>query len=200
MAQNATSNDTSTTEQIREGAAQVASSAKERAGQVGDEVKSQARRLTEEARAVARDRLEEQGSQLSSAAGRMSDDLRTMANSVDAGFASNLANKASETIDDFTRRFDEGGLDAIGREVTDFARRRPAMFLGGTLLLGVAMGRLFRNVDWHEVTGNGEGSDRRLDDGTYSRIDSPLNPTPRSAVGSSDEPWQPARSHPGGTV
>jgi len=59
----------------------------------------------------------------------------------------------------FAERLQTGGIDEVARDVKQFARQRPAVFLLGTFALGVVAGRTLRNADTHALVEAAKPSD-----------------------------------------
>jgi hypothetical protein len=149
---------TSTTDTAKEQAASVADDAKagtrhvagvtkDEAGKVASEAKAQAQDLL----AQTRDQLREQtGVQQERAAGSLrtlSDELRDMGDkSESTGIASELVSQVSRRAGSAAEYLEGRDPGTLLQDVTDFARRRPGLFVGLAVVAGVAAGRLTRSL------------------------------------------------------
>jgi hypothetical protein len=139
----------------------IAQDAKSEAMAVAGEAKEKARDLAVDARQQLRQQADQQAGRAAEAMRALSEQLSTMAGAADAGLAPDLARQASSTIDQFARKLDEGGLDALVGDVKRFARNKPGTFLLGAAAAGLLAGRLTRSVDTHalvEAVKPGDGS------------------------------------------
>ncbi|CAQ01151.1 hypothetical protein ACR8AL_13600 [Clavibacter sepedonicus] len=129
------------------GTQHVADVTKDEAGKVASEVKSQAQDLI----AQTRDQLREQtGVQQERAAGSLrtlSDELRDMGDkSESTGLASELVSQAAQRSGSAASYLEGRDPGTLLKDVTDFARRRPGLFVGLAVVAGVAAGRLTRSL------------------------------------------------------
>jgi hypothetical protein len=109
----------------------------EKAGEVVDQVKQQA------------------GTQFDSQKGRVSETLGSVALAIrqtgtqlheqDKGDVAQYADKAAEQIERFSNYLRETDLRQIAGEVERFARRQPALFLGGALAVGLFGARFLKS-------------------------------------------------------
>lgn len=130
-----------------EGGGQVLRTAAEQGRQVAGEAGDRARELY----GAARDELRGQvGGQQRRAAGGLrsvSEELRSMAEQGGgSGAATELARRASGTIDQFAGWLESREPGAVLDEVKRYARQHPGAFLAGAALLGVVAGRLTRGL------------------------------------------------------
>jgi hypothetical protein len=129
------------------GTQHVAGVTKDEAGKVASEVKSQAQDLI----AQTRDQLREQtGVQQERAAGSLrtlSDELRDMGDkSESTGLAGELVSQAAQRAGSAASYLEGRDPGTLLKDVTDFARRRPGLFVGLAVIAGVAAGRLTRSL------------------------------------------------------
>lgn len=82
---------------------------------------------------------------------RISGELRALSHSLrkaadgtsdSATHAAPLAHKAAQALDSLSRRIETQSAAEIGRSITQYGRSNPALFVGGCLLAGLAVGRL----------------------------------------------------------
>ncbi|MBM7412995.1 hypothetical protein JOE38_002818 [Clavibacter michiganensis] len=129
------------------GTQHVAGVTKDEASKVASEVKSQAQDLL----AQTRDQLREQtGIQQERAAGSLrtlSDELRDMGDkSESTGLASELVSQVAQRSGSAASYLEGRDPGTLLKDVTDFARRRPGLFVGLAVVAGVAAGRLTRSL------------------------------------------------------
>jgi hypothetical protein len=129
------------------GTQHVAGVTKDEAGKVASEVKSQAQDLITQ----TRDQLREQtGVQQERAAGSLrtlSDELRDMGDkSESTGLAGELVSQAAQRAGSAASYLEGRDPGTLLKDVTDFARRRPGLFVGLAVIAGVAAGRLTRSL------------------------------------------------------
>jgi hypothetical protein len=149
-------------DQARAEARNVAESGKHGASQVADEARSQAAELARTARQDARHRVDGEVGRLAAFIDDIGDELGGMADgSVKTdGHLPALARDGAQIANRLSRRLETGGLDGALHDVGMFARRRPGMFLAAAFGVGLALGRVTRNADLHEITDEmkGDGS------------------------------------------
>lgn len=129
------------------GTQHVAGVTKDEASKVASEVKSQAQDLLGQ----TRDQLREQtGVQQERAAGSLrtlSDELRDMGDkSESTGLASELVSQVAQRAGSAASYLEGRDPGTLLQDVTDFARRRPGLFVGLAVVAGVAAGRLTRSL------------------------------------------------------
>ncbi|MCJ1710184.1 hypothetical protein MT344_03165 [Clavibacter michiganensis subsp. phaseoli] len=129
------------------GTEHVAGVAKDEASKVASEAKSQAQDLL----AQTRDQLREQtGVQQERAAGSLrtlSDELRDMGDKSDStGLAGELVAQVAQRAGSAASYLEGRDPGTLLQDVTDFARRRPGLFVGLAVVAGVAAGRLTRSL------------------------------------------------------
>ena len=148
---------------------QVAGVAKEQAGavkdtavasgqQVAEVAKEQVGNITAEASGQFQDLLHQGRTELSSQAGAQqqrlgslvhsfAEELGSMASSTDkSGPLTDLAKQGSRRIGELAHRIENTEPSDLLADVRNFARRRPGVFLGASLLAGVVVGRLTRSL------------------------------------------------------
>ena len=152
----------------RDQAMEVASSASERAGEVAATASAEAREVArstgDQARRLASDARQELRQQAEAQAGRLADglddltrQLRSMGERGEPGPATDLVRQAGERAEQIAERLRQGGVDDAVGHLRDLGRNRPGLFLLGAFGLGLAGGRIARNLA-QDPTGNGNGS------------------------------------------
>jgi hypothetical protein len=131
----------STSEQVKS----TASVAQDEAKQVASDVREQARGLLNETRTQVEDQSRTQRD-------RLVDTMRTFSNDLD-GMAEQRSGLASDAAREVANRVRSFGQQLDGREPTEllddlrsFARRRPGVFLAGSVIAGVVVGRFLRGT------------------------------------------------------
>jgi hypothetical protein len=154
------------------GAAEVASTAKERAtevtGAAGSEAKAvaqdaaaHARQLVDETRGQLRTQASEQTDRLTGTLRDIADQLRSMAEGrgATAGVVGDVTGQLASTAQRAASRLDEGGLDAMMADVKRFARNRPGTFIVAAVGAGFVAGRLIKAADTHALIEAAKPSD-----------------------------------------
>ncbi|MFD4033275.1 hypothetical protein ACFWVP_22860 [Streptomyces sp. NPDC058637] len=145
-------------------AADVAGTAQERAGDVAAEAASQVQDVAGELRDQLQDQAESQTRRLAQGVRALADELGTMGES---GAPSSPATKAVRQVADrghsMAERLEDGGPQGVVRDVQDFARRRPGVFLASAALAGFATARLAKGAKSAGSTMNGTRGDRPLE-------------------------------------
>jgi hypothetical protein len=148
----------STKDTAKEQAANVAGDAKAGTQHVAGVTKGEAKKVASEVRTQAADLLgetrgqlrEQAGTQQKRAAGSLrtlSDELRDMGDkSESTGIASELVSQVSTRAGSVADYLDGRDPGTLLQDVTDFARRRPGLFVGLAVVAGVAAGRLTRSL------------------------------------------------------
>jgi vacuolar-type H+-ATPase subunit H len=129
-------------------AGDLTGSVREHAGDVGQEMVQQGRRVIEDARGKAREEADAQSRQAVSALRQWSDRGRALAEgrTEDAGPLADYTRDLAGRVSDIADRMDQRGFDGVLDDVRSFARRRPGMFLLGAGVAGFAVGRLVRGA------------------------------------------------------
>jgi hypothetical protein len=167
------SNSTQTSTTTGGEAAVPANKAKEVAGQAGEQAKQLATEVKEQARDVAGD-IKDQAKDLigqtrtevrlqaDEGTKRVAGGIRTLGEQLqalrdgrpeDAGPMAGYADQARRKIDDVASRLDRDGLDGVMSDLSNFARRRPGVFLFACAGAGFVVARLVRSQ-----TGAGDGA------------------------------------------
>lgn len=109
--------------------------AAQRAGETGEHLKEQAERAADGARHRAADEIRTFGDAIGAATEQLekNEDSRRVAT-----YARSFS-KTCRHAADYVERAD---LSEMGRDAAQFARKNPAMFVGGAVLAGFAIGRL----------------------------------------------------------
>jgi len=142
---------------VKEQGGEVAAKAAEAGKNVAQETKAQASQVVGQAKeqihtVVGQARTEVQG-QLDAKASQAAGGLRTLSEQLNAlqqgrpeqaGQIGTYISEAQRAVTSFAERIDRDGVQGVMNDVTQFARRRPGLFLLGAATVGFAMGRTLR--------------------------------------------------------
>ena len=126
-----------------EQAKHAASVAQDEAKQVAADVRDQARGLLTETRNQVEDQSRTQRDRLVETIRTFSDDLDGMAEQR-SGLASDAAREVANRVRSFGQQLDGREPTELLDDLRSFARRRPGMFLAGSVIAGVVVGRFLR--------------------------------------------------------
>lgn len=123
----------------------VAETAKSQATNVVEESKAQAKGLLDQVKSQANDQVGTQQQRLAGILGTYSTELDSMAtNTEQSGPLTDLVRQGADKSQEFSRWLEHHEPSDLLQEVQSFARRRPAAFLIGAAIAGIAVGRLSR--------------------------------------------------------
>jgi hypothetical protein len=156
---------------------EVASTAKQEAGALAQEVRAQAGTVV----GNARDQLEEQADAQTRKIGEgiqaARRQLDSMTENAEPGLVTSLAQQLSGSLGSISDTIDEGGFGALADDVRSFARRQPGLFLIGAGAAGFFAARLLR----HAGTGGSTPQPTRV--GSASEVPGAGTVTGRSVTG-----------------
>ncbi len=149
--------------------APLSEQAKEKAGKVADQAKDQIVSGLEGGKSRATEGL----SGISHALRQTGDNLR----SENQGMVADYVEQAAGRIDQLSRYFDQHSVNDLLNEAERFARKEPALFLGGAALLGLLASRFFKSSGSHHDMsyrsnrgyGRGYSASDRYYDPNYAR-------------------------------
>ncbi len=132
---------------------EVAEAGKSEASRLGQEVKFQTSNLVDEASVQVRDRAETQLGRIAGMLDQLGNELRRMADGASDrdNYVAVLARDGAAAAKRISTRLELDGIEGAARDLKQFARRRPMAFLAGAVTVGMAMGRLTRNVDMGRI-------------------------------------------------
>ena len=122
----------------------VAGTAKDEAASVAETTKSQAVDLFHQTQREVSDQAAAQQRRLAAGLSSIGDELGSMARNADGGIAADLVQRVSSRASSAASWLEARDPASVLSEVKQFARRRPAAFIGAALVAGVAAGRLTR--------------------------------------------------------
>ena len=126
---------------------ELAGTVRTQADQVKGELAGQARELLEETRDQLQVQADMQAGRLAAALSQLGYQAVALASGrpEEAGPLTQYAEQAASWMDTCAAEIEERGLEGIAADVTDFARRRPGVFLAGAAVLGFGVGRMIRS-------------------------------------------------------
>jgi ElaB/YqjD/DUF883 family membrane-anchored ribosome-binding protein len=132
--------------------------------EVKTDVKNAGNALLEQAKSTAGDAygkisekantaLDEKKAGLTGGLSSVADSIRTAADSLGKNadqnhvtrYSAQYANTAAQKLEQTANYFENNDLKAMARDAENFARRNPAIFLGGAFVLGVLAARFFKS-------------------------------------------------------
>ena len=142
----------------RERAGDVVATAEGEAREVARSTGDQARRLASDARQELRQQAQAQAERLADGLDDLTRQLRSMGERGEPSPATDLVRQAGERSQEIAERLRRGSVDDAVGQLRDLGRNRPGLFLLGAFGLGLASGRLARNLA-QEPSGDGHESD-----------------------------------------
>jgi hypothetical protein len=132
---------------VSDAAVQVSGAIVEQASEVSREVSSVATRLVEDTRSQLRERAETQLGHLAEGLDLLHRQTLALAQGRldDAGSLVGYVQEGADQVGDLAERVQQRGLDGLVVDIKRFARSRPVVFLMGSAVAGLAVGRLLRN-------------------------------------------------------
>jgi hypothetical protein len=159
----------------------VASTATDEARNVAQTAQGQAKRLAGEARTELRTQADTQVNRLADGIEQLSRQLRSMGQGSEQGVATDLAGEAAERTQQVADRLRQGGVDDAVSQLRSFGRNKPGLFLLGAFGVGIAAGRLVRNLAQDPTEGSdsgyGSGYSGAPAAGSYGDYTTPSVPT-----------------------
>jgi ElaB/YqjD/DUF883 family membrane-anchored ribosome-binding protein len=152
-------------ENTKDTASSLLSQAKSTAGEAYDKVAEKATSTIEEKKAGLTGSL----TSVADSIRQVGDNLNR---STDTGavteYSKQYANTAAEKLESVARYFDNKDLKAIARDAESFARRNPAIFLGGAFALGILAARFFKSSPTPSIGQGATAPDHQLTEGTFA--------------------------------
>jgi len=170
----------------------VAQDAKEQAKSLASDAKEQAKDMANQARDHVQTLVGEQKDQaaerLTSLAGALREAGRKLNEGQQAGDFGQYADRAAQQVERLSNYLRDSELRDFVRDTENFARRRPEVFLGGTLIAGLMLARFLK------ASSPNQGYDGRDSGGNWTgypqsaRSASLGAPTDRSSYGTGSQP------------
>jgi hypothetical protein len=131
--------------------------AKETAQTLVDQAKTTAGTAYEAATTKATSKLEEQKATVAGGLTSVAEGVRSMTSSLNqatdhnalADYTAQYADTAAKKLEQAARYFETTDVRAMARDIEGFARRNPAIFLGGAFALGMLAARFFKSTPRH---------------------------------------------------
>ncbi|HEX6859814.1 MAG TPA: hypothetical protein VF138_06410 [Caulobacteraceae bacterium] len=121
---------------------------KEQVGQAADRVRGEAASFADTARQRAYGAVEQRQQQATTTMREFADAVRSAGDQLrsrDQTMAAQLVQRAAEGLEGVTRSVEGKSPQEMLHAFRDFGRRNPAAFIGGSVLLGIAIGRFIRS-------------------------------------------------------
>jgi len=146
----------------------VAEKAQEKVSDTASAAKEQAKRaatqVTDQAKSTVDTRMADAAGGIDSVA----DAVRKTSHEIGSEneMVGRYGERIAEQLDGISSYLNEKGVEDVLTDLQDFARRQPAVFLGGAFMLGMVVGRFVRSSGERNGYGYGSGSSNRY--GSYS--------------------------------
>ncbi|NPC95774.1 hypothetical protein [Nocardioides sp. zg-DK7169] len=151
---------------------QVAGTAAEEARAVASEAAGQARRVLDDAVSQASEQSKTQQARLAETLRGLADDLGKMADGGEPGLATSVAKEVADRARSAGSYLEDHEPSELLDEARRFARRRPGVFLLGSLAAGVVAGRLLRGAADGIAAAEGTGAPVPLEGGAAGEVGS----------------------------
>lgn len=148
--------------------------AKDTARTLLDQAKSTAGDAYESVAEKATHTLEEKKAGLTGGLMSVADSIRQVGNNLNqapdktpvADYSARYAQTAAQKLEDVARYFDTKDLRSVGRDVEMYARRNPAVFIGGAFALGLLAARFLKSSPTPSIGYGATAPDHQLTPGT----------------------------------
>jgi ElaB/YqjD/DUF883 family membrane-anchored ribosome-binding protein len=139
---------------------------REQAAELGRQAGRGARQVATEAQSQAESRLDrgrhEAAVTLSSVASRLRESGSQLRGADEQDFAGEYVQRASEQIERFAKYVENAEVREVVDRVEDFARRRPAVFIGTAFAAGILAARFLRSSRDEQLHAQGHLLDREV--------------------------------------
>jgi hypothetical protein len=146
-------------QQVKEQAKDLAQGAKEQAKSLANDAKDQAKDVANQARDHVQNLVGQQKDQaaerLGSLAGALREAGRKLNEGEQAGDFGQYADRAAQQVERLSTYLRDNDLRGFVRDTENFARRRPEVFLGGTLIAGLMLARFLKASSPSQGSGSG---------------------------------------------
>jgi uncharacterized protein YjbJ (UPF0337 family) len=133
---------------VKAQAQDLAEGAKEQAKNLASDAKDQAKDMANQARNHVQQLVGQQKDQAAERLGSLAEALREAGRKLNegekAGDFGQYADRAAQQVERFSGYLRENDLRGFVRDTENFARRRPEVFLGGTLIAGLMLARFLK--------------------------------------------------------
>jgi len=141
-------NNQNTQDKAKEAAKDKAQEAQDRAREVKDQVKAQAQEAKEQATAKAQEKFEQGKGRLVSQVQGVANAFRKTSEQLreeEQGDLAAYTEQLAEQVERLSSYLEDKGLKGVTRDLEGLARQRPALFVGGALVLGLVAVRFLRS-------------------------------------------------------
>lgn len=162
-----------------------AGSAKQMLGDAGRAVREEAAQFASSAQDKARGAIDQRKDAATRTLGDFADAVRKAGDELgqrDQSMASQMVRQAADSLEGLSRTLSERRPEELLDTIRDFGRRNPAAFLGGALLIGVAVGRFARASS----EADGQGRRGAYDQDLGQRLSEPTMAPPAYATQGQD--------------
>lgn len=142
---------TGTGTDMKETAKDAAQQTQEKAGELVEQAKSQ---VAEQATTHVESQKDRAVASLGSVAGALRQAGQHLRDNQQAPVAQ-IADKAADRVEQFTQQLHGKDVQELLRDVENYARRQPALFLGGAFALGLLAARFLKSSGQRESDGGG---------------------------------------------
>jgi ElaB/YqjD/DUF883 family membrane-anchored ribosome-binding protein len=138
----------------------VMDTAKDQAGQFAQKSSEVTGQAMDKARAQVKNTLSDTKARAATSLSHVADAFRSSSQQLDQqghSHFSQYADAAADQVGNVCNYLNDKSIDDIVSDTEDFARREPALFVGGALALGILAGRFLRSsspspsTDWREA-------------------------------------------------
>lgn len=147
---------------VKEAARDVAQQTQQKAGEIAEQAKAQ---VVEQATNQAASQKDRAVSSLGSVADALRQASQHLRDNEQAPVAQ-YADKAADRVEQFVQHLDGKEVQELLRDVERYARRQPALFLGGAFAVGLLAARFLKSSGQREDDSGGRGYGGR-DNGAY---------------------------------
>jgi hypothetical protein len=124
----------------------VAATTAEHAGAVKEEAKGKALNVVHDVRHELESQGDVQAKRAASTLRDVGSQLNEMARGAQPGAVTDVTRQIAERSTQFASRLEAGGVQGVGEDLRQFARRQPGLFLAAAGLAGFVVTRMLRNA------------------------------------------------------
>lgn len=165
----------STAEALKRQASAAREAARGKIGEYGEAVKQEAQHFAGQAKETAAAQVETKKGAVTGALEDFAEAIRRAGDELgqrDQGMASHVVRQAADGLQGVSRTLADKRPSELLEAVRDYGRRNPAMFIAGSVVAGLALGRFLR-ASGDAGSGMGESRSFMNAPGTGARADSP---------------------------
>jgi uncharacterized protein YjbJ (UPF0337 family) len=134
----------STFQQAKDAASGVKEQAKSLAGEAKDQAKDMANQARDHVQELVGQQKDQAADRLGSLAAALREAGQKLNQDQQAGEFGHYADRAAQQVDRLSNYLRDSDLRGFVRDTENFARRRPEVFLGGTLIAGLMLARFLK--------------------------------------------------------